>query len=185
MPGLALLVAAEITIISAALRRRGRRSPSTAGGPVGALAVLLLAVIGAPDQLTIRGTTGHDEDLRGVAAYLHENARAGDAVVFVPVHLRDVNAVYPHSFAVLDDVALRQTPVDSGTLHGVEVSAAGLPPRLATRTRVWLVTGDFLATSATEQETHAAKLTVLRTSFQQTSRAEVAAFRILLFEARP
>ncbi len=213
LPGLALLVAAEVAALSAALsaaltrrsrlprprrtdgavgaraaartRARSARRPSPGGALVGTAVVLLLAVIGVPDQLAHRGSDGHDEDVRAVADYLRRNARPGDGVLFVPFDLRDLSATYPDAFAGLDDVALASSPIASDTLHGVEATAAELPARIAGRARIWLITGDFVAPSPVAEGQDDAKRAALGAGYRQVGRADVPAFRILRYEPVP
>lgn len=207
MPGLALLVAAEIATVTAAVRRRrrrvarerrrlrpadprngaaigpvaaDRRRPDAVTGLIAIVVVPALAVIGMSDQITYRApASGHDEDVRGVAAYLEANARPGDAVLFLPVSLRDVRSLYPERFAALDDVALLEGPAASGTLHGVEAAPTDLVTRLTGRSRVWLVTGDFGSLTA---EADTAKLAALESGHRPVLQTTVPAFRIVLYQ---
>lgn len=214
LPGLALLVAAEVAALSAAfsaaltrrrrrvprprsadrpvgaraaarMRARSARRPSPGSALVGTVVVLLLAVIGVPDQLAHRGSDGHGEDVRAVADYLRQNARPGDGVLFVPFDLRDLSATYPDAFVGLDDVALASPPIASDTLHGVEVTAAELPARIAGRERIWLITGDFVAPSPDAEGQDDAKRAALSAGYRQVGRADVPAFRILRYEPVP
>ena len=147
--------------------------------------VLLIAVIGLPDQRAHRASDGHDEDLRAVADYLRENAGPGDGVLFVPFDLRDMSAAYPEAFAVLDDLSLAESPIASDTLHGVEATASELPDRIAGRERIWLITGDFVALSAVAEDQDDVKLAALGAGYRQVGQADVPAFRILRYEPVP
>jgi mannosyltransferase len=203
MPGLALLIAAEIATIAPALLRGSRPAPlqdtraaaaragparpARRGQPRGSavaagFVVCLIGMIGAPDQLAYRSSAGHDEDLRAAADYLARHALPGDGVLFVPADLRDIRATYPGAFAGLDDLALAQTPIDSDTLHGVEAVPADLPRRIAGRPRIWLITGDVVVPSPAEAPQDAAKLAALARGYRLAGRVDVPAFRILRYE---
>ncbi|GAB6900463.1 glycosyltransferase family 39 protein [Kineosporia succinea] len=82
--------------------------------------------------------TGHGEDIRGAAEALGAQARAGDAVVFLPRDRRVVSMGYPERFDGVADVALAGR-YDS--IYGSEVGPDVLTQRLAGRSRVWVVSG--------------------------------------------
>jgi hypothetical protein len=111
--------------------------------------VALLAVVGLPAQRGHRAEDGHGEDLRGVAAYLAQYARSGDAVLYSPFKLRVIATIYPGQTAELKDVALAGGPVDTATINGVDVDAGQLPARLSGHARVWLVHGTFTTQALT------------------------------------
>jgi mannosyltransferase len=194
LPGLTLTVAAGAgSVVDAALRlrrrgqrRTGRRTDRQAGRLVAGLAgglVAVLAGLGMPDQVAVRDArTGHDEDVRGVAAYLRQQARPGDGVVFVRSVLREIRWMYPQDFTGLEDLALAADPGPSGTLTGTEVSAQDLPARMAGRKRIWLVTKSASG-AATPSATDRAKLALLAGSYREVDRRQLTIFSVVLYQA--
>jgi mannosyltransferase len=85
--------------------------------------------------------SGHSENIRGAAAVIAQNARPGDAVLFLPESRRVVKLGYPDAFRAVDDVALAESAQDSATLWGIEDPADELAAALHERYRVWVVTG--------------------------------------------
>lgn len=81
-------------------------------------------------------------DLRQISEVLSENAREGDAVLFSPSTRRRMMAAYPRGFDRLRDISLAQSPTESATLTGTEVTNRELAERLANVNRLWLVFGD-------------------------------------------
>lgn len=107
------------------------------------VAVLVMAIGGAHMQDVYRWkATGHAENIRGAAEVIAENARPGDAVLFLPASRRVVKLGYPELFKGVDDIALSTSGEDSATLWGVEEPGADLEPELKERDRLWVVTGD-------------------------------------------
>jgi mannosyltransferase len=84
---------------------------------------------------------GHSEDIRGATAYLQSQARTGDAILFVPWYMRILDEMYPERFTALDDVAVRESGIDSATVYGVEKPSAEVSAALEGHRRVWLITG--------------------------------------------
>ncbi len=127
LPGSALLLASLATFVR----------------PYGALVVILsVAVAGSSMQLLYRDPKlGHSEDVRGTTAYLQAQARAGDAVLFVPWYMRILEQMYPERFTGLNDIAIGESPVGSATIFGIEKPAPEISAALTDHRRVWLVTG--------------------------------------------
>ncbi|MDQ1288510.1 MAG: mannosyltransferase, partial [Actinomycetota bacterium] len=101
--------------------------------------VATLAVHGWPAQCGYRDpASGHAEDVRGLTRTITSEARPGDAVLFVPYHLRIVllpgpyaTSADPDATHTAADVALGRGPAESATLTGVDVPASELTARLA------------------------------------------------------
>jgi mannosyltransferase len=107
-----------------------------------AVPLLVLASLGWHMQQVYRyPASGHAEDVRGTAEVIGANARAGDAVLFLPASRRVVRLGYPDEFRAVDDIALSADGVSSATLWGVESTPVDVADALRTRTRVWVVTG--------------------------------------------
>jgi mannosyltransferase len=107
--------------------------------------VAMLVVVGAIGwhmQTVYRyPASGHAEDVRGTAEVIGDNARAGDAVLFLPASRRVVALGYPGEFGSVDDIALERDAAASATLWGTESSPGEVAAALRTRSRVWVVTG--------------------------------------------
>ncbi|MFE5869515.1 glycosyltransferase family 39 protein [Streptomyces roseifaciens] len=108
----------------------------------GAVAVLAAFVVQLPLQERERLPTSRGDELAPVAAAAAQQARPGDAVLFLPLYERRVALAYPRDFAGLRDLTLKRSPAASGTLFGDEVTTAVLRDRLArlpSGSRVWVV----------------------------------------------
>lgn len=127
LPGSALLLASLATFVR----------------PYGILVpVLAIGVAASTMQVLYRDPKlGHSEDVRGTTAYLQAQARAGDAILFVPWYMRILEQMYPERFTRLNDIAIEKSGVDSATIFGIEKPAADISTALAGHRRVWLVTG--------------------------------------------
>lgn len=179
LPGLCLALASVAS-----------RSPSdhTRRVATGATIVAVLAVTGWPAQLRYRDpASGHGEDVRGAVRILARQALPGDTVLFVPYHLRIVTLVAPAiglpDISKLNDVALGSDAITSATLTGVDVSAVDLPSRMASRPRVWLVSGPT-GTAAAVTPTDITKVALLDHDYVEVRRAWVAHFTLSLYEPR-
>jgi mannosyltransferase len=107
-----------------------------------AVALLTLGALGWHMQDVYRyRASGHAEDVRGTAEVVGSEARAGDAVLFLPASRRVVKLGYPERFRSVDDVALAHDGLSSATLWGVESTPREVAAALRTRMRVWVVTG--------------------------------------------
>jgi mannosyltransferase len=104
--------------------------------------IVAVIVAGFPMQLMYRDAElGHSEDIRGATAYLQAEAREGDVILFVPWYMRILEQMYPERFSALEDLAIGEGPVESGTIFGMERPAAEVSQALPAHRRVWLVTG--------------------------------------------
>jgi mannosyltransferase len=197
LPGLTLLVAAEVAVVVGGVRdphavrgdeHGGERGPSAVAriralAPVAVLPAL--AVLAVPAQAGYRDpATGHGEDVLGVARYVAAHARPGDAVLFVPYDLRDVDTLYPGAFAGVDDVAMATGPVPSGTISGLDRPPARIPAALAGRKQVWLVLGNF-GDFTTRLAVDRSKLAVLAAGYREAGRADLSVFTVVRYQAPP
>jgi len=195
VPGQMLLVAAEASVLAGAavtaLRSRARgggATPSPAPSAASTVAVVLASVlavgglvaVGLPAQRALRDpVSGHDENIRGVADWIAAHASRDDAVLFLPLELRDIRAVYPHDFAAVADVALARGPAESGSLSGIEVTPAALGTAVLAHRRVWLITGYF---GALTHPTDLVKQGLLTRSYRLVDREETVSYRVDLYE---
>jgi len=150
--------------------------------------VAALALVGWPAQLGYRDpASGHTEDVRGVLAILTTRSRPGDAVLFVPDHLRIVTQMAPGlgrpTNGLPDDVALGRDRIASATLTGTDVPPGDLTERMVGRDRVWLVTGPAgTATAVTPAD--ARKVALLAHEFTEVRREQVPHFTVTLYQRR-
>ncbi|MFI9048431.1 hypothetical protein [Streptomyces sp. NPDC053427] len=186
--GLALLVGPAVAWgVQTAVahgRTRGRRwGRVRAEVPLaGVVAVAFLALL--PLELGLRAPTSRTDDVRVTAAKVAALARAGDGVVFIPDQRRDTALVTPSAFRGLDDVALVESPIASGTLYGIEAAPARIPTAMLAHKRIVLVsditdTGGSAAASASRDR---AKRAVLARHFTPLTSAETGGRRITVYE---
>jgi mannosyltransferase len=139
-PALALLCAAGLAWLARRIARSpaGRRIPALAwAAPLVILAVAAALLIGP--QRVARLTSARPDNLRGVSAVVAAHERPGDAVFYLPSEVRVVSMAYPAPFRGLRDLALKASPVASGTLTGTQVWAPVLSRRFTGIRRVWLL----------------------------------------------
>jgi hypothetical protein len=142
---------------------------------------LLLGVTGLPQQAAYRVRIGHGEDVPAVAEMLTSQARAGDAIVYLPYWLRLIAMAYPLPKGV-DEVALGRTPEETATITGDVVTADVVLHRLAGRCRVWAVTQTW--SFAGYGPTDDAIVTLLKSRYEQIHKEAKQAFDVLLFRLR-
>jgi mannosyltransferase len=152
--------------------------------PVGLLLpAALLAVAGLPAQIAYRDpSSGHAEDVRGTDRIMAAGALPGDAVLFIPWHLRIVAQMYPGDTRTLADVALGRGPIESATISGLDRPADQLPAALAPYSRVWLVTSPAGLVGTTASD--AAKAYLLGRDFLAVQSSQVPYFTITLYRRR-
>lgn len=108
------------------------------GAAVGFLVIALLVL---PDQLHIRGASGHGRNIRAADQIIAAHYRPGDAVLYDVPATQYQRFAYPYGLAQLKDVQIAKTPARSGTLTGTDVSYKVVSQRLAQVTRVWVLGG--------------------------------------------
>ncbi|MEU6993852.1 hypothetical protein ABZ953_24755 [Streptomyces sp. NPDC046465] len=117
--GLALLIGAACSALAARTSTPPRRTVATI------MACAFAALL--PVQMSLRDAHGRIDDVLSAAADVAAVRETGDAVLYIPSARRDTALVTPGDFDGLTDVALERSPVESGTLSGVEAE----PPRIA------------------------------------------------------
>lgn len=157
LPALALAAGLGLTRITLTPRAIGlipgaiRLAPRAIRLAPQVIVLVLIAGFGLPSQFAERQPAGHGDDIRGAADVLARHAHPGDGVLYdcptchYPDMPREFASAYPAAFSWLDDLALAESPVASGTLRGVDISQATLARRLDRARRVWLV--EMLGTS--------------------------------------
>ncbi|WP_244163016.1 glycosyltransferase family 39 protein [Streptomyces bungoensis] len=121
--------------------RRGRLRLARAGAS--ALAVALGLGLALSCQLPVlradRDPGRRPDDLGAVARVAAREVGPGEAVLFLPVRMRNAALAYPGAFRGVRDVALAEPGDRSGTLYGREAGAGVLRRRVAGLGRVWVV----------------------------------------------
>ncbi len=104
-------------------------------------APLVLALLAAaiPMQYDVRSPLIGANDLRGEAAYIQANKRAGDAIVYLVPTQRFMSHSYPSAYAGLRDVGLLKSQAEAANFSGYNVSDTTLVRRLRSVDRVWAV----------------------------------------------
>ncbi len=109
------------------------------GRVAGALALVIIALLGLSHQVALRGLAGHGDDIRQADQIVAAASRPGDVVFYPNPNAQSFTYAYPAGLARLPNVELRQPPVPSATLAGTDVSRAVLRQRLAAVSRLWIV----------------------------------------------
>lgn len=176
--GLALLIG---VILGAAVRASAQWWPRASLWTLPALvAVATLALL--PQLLAKRSAESRVDDVLAAAVRIHEQKKPGDAVLYIPAARRDTALVSPDAFTDLRDIALAQSPEESGTLKGVEASPARIRAEMLQQRRIVLVTdADGVARPVTAKR-DVAKMSVLRKYFRQVSDEEVRGRRVTVYE---
>ncbi|MFI6764529.1 hypothetical protein [Streptomyces sp. NPDC050355] len=122
-------------------RARGRNWGRTRSETLlaGVMAVVFLALL--PLELGLRTWASRTDDVRVAAHEVAALARPGDGVVFLPDQRRDAALVTPGAFRGLDDLALAESPVASGTLYGIEAAPERIRTAMLAHRRI-VVVGD-------------------------------------------
>jgi mannosyltransferase len=183
LPGTTLFLASLPWALTARATDRPTATTRRSIGAVGLVA--LVAVLGLDQQAAYRDPqTGHVEDLRGVADYLHTHALPHDAVLFDEANLRVLVDVYPQDLRGLRNLGQARTPVESGTLFGVSFPPGQVAAVLAGAPRVWVVRGipgEDPAAGSTEAEQRAE----LAGHYLERSHAEISTILLTLYVRTP
>ncbi|MFF4602580.1 glycosyltransferase family 39 protein [Streptomyces sp. NPDC001339] len=130
--GLALLIGVLLATIASRIKTHPRvLLPATT-----ALALLVLL----PTELRLRTVDSRVDDVLAAAAIVGHTHPAADGVLYIPAARRDTALVSPHQFAGLRDLALAQSPVESGTLKGIEAGPRDIERAVLSAQRIVLVT---------------------------------------------
>jgi mannosyltransferase len=148
VPPLLLLVASTvqpvytsryILICLAPLSLVGGAAIASYGRIVGAFALGLVLISGAPTQVGLRTHDGHYDDIRAVDRIVAAHARPGDVVLYTNQNAESFGAAYSYGLGKLRNIALKQGPIRSGTLAGTNLPIAEIKQRLRHVKRVWVV----------------------------------------------
>jgi mannosyltransferase len=113
------------------------------GRAAGAVAAVVLTLVGIPGQLADRDSAGHYDNIRYLDQVISDQAQPGDGGLYSWQGWRQAAAAYPFGLAQLDDIALAQTPVAAGNLLGTDLPTAQIVRNLAKIRRVWLLQATF------------------------------------------
>ncbi|AXG80947.1 glycosyltransferase family 39 protein [Streptomyces paludis] len=178
--GLALLIGVGL---GAAVRAAGPRFPRASVWILpGAVAVVAAALL--PHSLAKRSPASRVDDVLAVAADVRRLKGSGGAVVFVPAARRDTRSVSPGAFAGLRDIALTRSPVESGTLKGVEAGPAGIRDAMLAQRRILLVTDAREVAKPLSGARDRTKISVLREHFTVVADEQVRGRRVTVYERR-
>ncbi|WP_260867953.1 glycosyltransferase family 39 protein [Streptomyces sp. SAJ15] len=176
--GLALALGAGVDWLARTARRRGRPAVVCAC----AVAVAVLAAL-LPTWSQLRGPQGHLDDPAGAARVVRELAAPGDGVLFMPADRRESLLSHPDHYRGLNDLALDQTPTASGTLHGIELTAARLPARMLSADRI-VVLRDVRYRSTDDTAEGRAKRAVLAAHYEECASGRAHGITVIVY-ARP
>ena len=182
-PYILLAVAAVPFLAGSGLKRLLRRQ---LGGRVVSAALIVVLLAGGlfatqlPSHRFERATAPRSDALAAAAAIIGRGARTGDAVVFLPRRYRAAALAYPESFALANDVALRQTPIQANNLRGNDWPAPQLRTRLLATTRVWVIGRPHLNVRAGERDAASARQ-VLQDHFIRERSYAVHGLNIVLY----
>ncbi|SBT88355.1 mannosyltransferase [Streptomyces sp. DI166] len=178
MLGLALLIG---VCVGAAARAVGRRHAG-AGRWVLPVAVAVAMAGLLPQSLEKRSVSSRVDDVVAVASEVRRTKEPGDAVLFLPADRRDAKSVSPGAFAGLRDIALREDPVASGTLRGVEASPGRIRAAMLRQRRIVLVTDAAAVASPVTTDRDRMKSAVLKTHFRLVADEEIRGRRLTVYE---
>jgi mannosyltransferase len=124
-------VPATALLVGAALAAVGRAATCAA--------LVVIALIALPAQLSERGPAGHGDGIRQLDQILSVQRRPGDVVLYTgDGGLRTFAAAYPYGLGTLPDVALGGTPARSRSIGGTNAPVARIRDRLSGARRVWV-----------------------------------------------
>jgi mannosyltransferase len=122
MPAIALLAGAGLAAL---------------GWVAGTAALVVIAVLGVPAQVQVRGPDGHGDNVRQADRIVARNLRPGDAVL--EFKAENFAQAYPYGIRHLIPVAQAKTPVQSATLVGTFLPDPVVRQRLTRVSRVWVI----------------------------------------------
>ena len=107
------------------------------GWVAGTAALVVIALLGLPQQRQVRGPDGHGDNVRQADRIVAEHMRPGDAVL--EFKAENFAQAYPYGIRKLTPVALARTPISSATLTGTFLPDPAVRERLTHVSRVWVV----------------------------------------------
>jgi mannosyltransferase len=148
---------------------------------VAAALVIALGAFAFPAQQHVRQVNSRADDPAAAARIVADGARKGDAVLFLPSVRRLVAEAYPASFSRVEDVALKSSGAESGTLAGREIKARKVAAALKGVDRVWVVSRSYVRSADLTAPTDHAKSQVLQKQFKQTRLTRVLGYAVRLY----
>jgi mannosyltransferase len=122
MPAIALLAGAGLASL---------------GWVAGAAALVVIALLGVPQQRQVRGPDGHGDNIRQADRIVADHMLRGDAVL--EFKAENFAQAYPYGIRKLDPVALAKGPIKSATLIGTFLPDPVVREKLTHISRVWVV----------------------------------------------
>jgi mannosyltransferase len=107
------------------------------GWVAGAAALVVIALLGVPQQRQVRGADGHGDNVRQADRIVAEHMRPGDAVL--EFKAENFAQAYPYGIRKLAPIALAKSPIRSATLIGTFLPDPVVRERLTHVPRVWVV----------------------------------------------
>ncbi|MFE7460342.1 glycosyltransferase family 39 protein [Streptomyces sp. NPDC057554] len=178
--GLALLIG---TAVGRAVRAAGTRFPRASVWVLPA--VVAVAAVGLlPQSLAKRSPESRVDDVLAIASDVRRMKAPGSAVLFLPAARRDTASVSPDAFSGLRDIALEQSPKDSGTLKGVEADADRIRTAMLAQRRILLVTDAPRVARPVRGARDRTKAAVLEKYFAVVGDQQVRGRRVTVYERR-
>ncbi|MET9802291.1 hypothetical protein [Streptomyces sp. NPDC006368] len=176
--GLALLIGA---LLGAAVQAARPRFPRASVWILPAVvAVAMVALL--PQSLAKRSPASRVDDVLAIAGRVQQLKGSGDAVLYIPAARRDTTLVSPDAFAGLRDIALAESPRESGTLKGVEASPARIRAAMLAQQRILLITDAARVTRPVAAERDRTKASVLERYFTPVTDEQVRGRRVTVYE---
>jgi mannosyltransferase len=138
-----------------------------------------------PQSLAKRSPASRVDDVLAVASDIRHFKQTGDAVLFVPSARRDTRFLSPNAFAGLRDIALAETPEESGTLKGVEAAPDRIRAAILAEHRVLLVTDASPVARPATAARDMMKTAVLSRYFTPVADKQIRGRRVTVNERRP
>src|SRR5262249_52896578 len=107
------------------------------GWVAGTAALVVIALLGLPQQRQVRGPDGHGDNVRQADRVVAEHMRPGDAVLGFKAE--DFAQAYPYGIRKLAPGAIAKSPIRSATLIGTFLPDPVVRERLTHVPRVWVV----------------------------------------------
>ncbi|WP_424567887.1 glycosyltransferase family 39 protein [Streptomyces sp. CH-036] len=145
------------------------------------IAVAVISLL--PQSLAKRSPASRVDDVLAAAEQTRRLKQDGDGVLFIPAARRDTMLVSPDAFTDMQDLALAETPEESGTLKGVEASPSQIRAAMLTHRRILLVTDATEVARPTKGERDRTKIEVLKAYFTLVSEEQVRGRRVALYES--